>query len=107
MDKTYNTDTKTKKECWPQFAKLIENQFIHGGDKYALNDGKEATDWVCELSGGETGADWILQTMCKYIARYKNFQREKDLLKIATYCFIMWLKKGHHLLGEHDEDTKK
>ena len=32
---------------------------------------------------------------------------EKDLLKIATYCYICWLKAGHHLKEEHDEDTGK
>ena len=109
MKKVYNTDVKTKRENWSKFAKFIENQFIHGGSKYSMDgqEDKEASDWVCELSPGTTGADWILQTMCKYIGRFKNFEREKDLFKIATYCYIMWLKMGYHLQEEHDEDVKK
>jgi hypothetical protein len=43
----------------------------------------------------------------KYLGRYKNFRREKDLLKIATYMYIAWLKEGYHKLEVHDEDIKK
>jgi len=105
----YNTDVKTKAKHWNTFAKLIEKQFIHGGDKYNLEgqEDKETTDWACEIAPGKTGIDWILGTMAKYIGRYKNFEREKDLLKIATYCYICWLKKGYHLQDKHDEDTKE
>jgi len=106
--KLYNTGIKIKKDNWSKFAKLMENQFNHGGDKYKLEgQDKEFTDLVCEISPGESGIDWILQTMVKYIGRFKNFQREKDLLKIATYCYISWLKMGFHLEENHDEDVKK
>jgi hypothetical protein len=104
--KIHNTNVTTKTKYWPIFEKMIRNQFEAGGEKYAL-DGqidKEATDWVCELVPGETGSDWVLGTMAKYLARFKNFKREKDLLKIATYCFIVWLKMGYHLKEKHDED---
>lgn len=103
-NKVYNSTVSLKRKYWPKFNELIKKQFEHGGNKYALNDNMEFTDLVCMLSPGETGADWILQTMCKYICRYKNFKREKDLLKIATYAFIMWIKMGYHLKNEHDED---
>jgi len=63
------------------------------------------TDWVCEIVPGETGVDWVLGTMAKYIGRFINFKREKDLLKIATYCYIVWLKMGFHLNKDHDEDV--
>jgi hypothetical protein len=107
--KVYNTDVNTKREYWPVFEEMIRNQFEHGGEKYALEGqpDKEATDWVCELSPGKTGCDWILQTMAKYLGRFLNFRREKDLLKIATYCFIAWLKCGFHLQEQHEEDVKK
>lgn len=104
-----NTDVKTKTKNWPKFEKLLRNQWTHGGDKYTLPDDpdKEVTDWVCELSPGKTGYDWILQTIAKYCGRYINFGREKDLLKIATYSFIAWLKAGYHLQNKHDEDTNR
>lgn len=107
--KIYNTDVEIKRKYWPMFEQMIKNQFEHGGEKYCLtgNSRKESTDWVCELSPGKTGFDWILQTIAKYCARFINFQREKDLLKIAAYAYIAWLKAGYHLNETHDEDTKK
>jgi hypothetical protein len=102
-----NTNIETKKNNFPKFAEFIGNQFDHGGEKYALNENKEFTDQICETFPGSSGVDWVLGTMMKYLGRYKNFGREKDLLKIATYCYILWLKGGFHLEETHDEDTKR
>ena len=104
----YNTTVKVKSKHYPTFAKLIENQFVHGGNKYAGNDEMETTDMICQSFPGTSGVDWVLGTMMKYLKRYQNFGREKDLLKIATYSYILWLKGGYHLKEktEHDEDIK-
>lgn len=106
---TYGTTTKMKAENFQKFAELIADQFSHGGSKYALQgfDDREATDVISSIFGGPTEYDWVLGTMTKYILRFKNFQREKDLLKIATYCFILWIKQGNHLKEVHDTDTGK
>jgi len=101
-----NTNIKQKKEHFNKFVKLIKNQLTHGGSKYKLNDEKEFTDGICECFPGETGVDWILGTIMKYLGRYKNFGREKDLLKIATYCYLLWIKGGFHKQHKHDEDIK-
>jgi hypothetical protein len=106
---SHGTTIDTKKANFEKFASLISNQFNHGGDKYKLqgfND-REATDVISSVFGGESEFDWILGTMMKYLFRFKNFQREKDLLKIATYCYILWLKQGNHLVASHDEDVSK
>jgi len=105
----YNTTVDVKRANYDQFANLIRAQFNHGGDKYKLqgfND-REATDVISSIFGGESQHDWILGTMMKYLFRFKNFQREKDLLKIATYCYILWLKIGGHLTVSHDQDVTK
>lgn len=107
---TYNTIPPVKAKYWPVFAKLIEDQFGHGGkDKYKLQgfEDREATDVISSVFGGESEFDWILGTIVKYAFRFKNLQREKDLLKMATYCYILWLKQGNHLKTGHDTDTKK
>jgi hypothetical protein len=102
----HNTDIETKRKYFSKFSELIGNQFNHGGEKYAFPiEGKEATDWICELVPGATGVDWVLGTCAKYLGRFINQRREKDLLKIATYMYIIWLKMGFHLKEEHDEDT--
>jgi hypothetical protein len=106
---TYGTTTKVKAGNFKKFADLIEGQFSHGGDKYALQgfEDREATDVISSVFGGPTEYDWILGTMMKYLFRFKNFNREKDLLKVATYCYILWLKQGNHLKDDHDTDTAR
>jgi hypothetical protein len=100
------TNLKVKKENFPTFSKLIENQFMHAGKtKYQLSEDKEMTDLICEFVPGDSGVDWPLGTILKYLGRFKNEGMEKDLLKIATYCYITWLKMGFHLNREHYEDV--
>jgi len=101
----YDTAVPTKKKHFETFAQLIKNQFWHGGDKYKLSENKEFTDAICECFPGESGVDFILSTCMKYLGRYKNFGREKDLLKVATYMYICWLKGGFHKVDKHDEDV--
>lgn len=103
----YNTNLKQKQENYEKFSKLIENQFNHGGEKYKGNGEEEFTDLICRSFPGESGVDWVLGTIMKYSGRYKNFGREKDLLKMATYCYILWLKGGFHVAEAHDEDVAK
>lgn len=104
----YNTNTKVKQEHFPKFVKLIEAQFNHGGDKYKSNGGEEEfTDLICRAFPGESGVDWIMGTCMKYLGRYKNFGREKDLLKVATYMYIAWVKGGYHMAETHDDDTNR
>lgn len=104
-----NTTIDVKQKYWPVFAQLISDQFNHGGEKYKLPgfDDRESTDIISSVFGGKSEYDWVLGTMMKYIFRFKNFEREKDLLKIATYCFILWLKQGNHLKANHDTDTAR
>lgn len=105
----HNTTVDIKREHWVKFAELMSNQFNHGGDKYKIPgfEDREATDIISAVFGGTDQNDWVLGTMMKYLFRFKNFKREKDLLKIATYCYILWLKNGFHLNQNHDEDTNK
>ena len=95
-----------RKETFEEFAEFIANQFSHGGSKYKLGGNREFTDLICEAFPGNTGVDWVLGTCMKYLGRYKNFKREKDLFKVATYMYLLWLKAGFHLKETHDEDIK-
>jgi len=106
---TYGTTVEVKAANFKKFAELIGGQFSHGGDKYKLQgfDDREATDVISSIFGGQSEFDWILGTMMKYLFRFKNFNREKDLLKVATYCYILWLKQGNHLKEVHDTDTER
>jgi hypothetical protein len=79
-----------------KFHSLVKDQFSYGGKKYASdqNDNqKEATDYLVE----DFTYLWLLGTFAKYAKRFKNLARERDLLKIACYMYICWLKRGFHL----------
>jgi hypothetical protein len=107
----HNTTVEVKRKHFSKFTQLLRNQFEHGGNKYKISDDPdedmEMTDIICRKYPGKTGVDWVLGAIDKYSMRYKNFQREKDLLKIATFAYIAWLQKGYHLNEEHDEDIYK
>ena len=95
------TTPETKIENWPKFAAMIQDQLEYGKKKYASGDEREATDIIAECFGLE----WQLGTMQKYLLRFKNLQRSRDLFKIATYCFLVWMQMGYHLEDEQDTDT--
>ena len=79
-------------ENFNKFIELIKDQFTYGGKKYAHSKSKEVTDILID----SYGINWLLGTIDKYTYRYKNLARERDLLKIATYQFLIWLKRGFH-----------
>lgn len=100
----FDTNVEMKAKHWDMFAKLVKNQWKYGGVKYAQNDApghRESTDILCEAFG----IKGLLWTMGKYLMRFRNQQREKDLLKIACYAYILWLKYGFFKNDVHDEDT--
>ena len=76
-----------------KFLALLKDQFTYGGKKYAKNSKKEATDILFERHTHR----WLVGTIDKYTFRYANLARERDLLKIATYMYILWLKRGFHI----------
>lgn len=80
-------------ESLQKFNELNEDQFRYGGVKYSSSNEKEATDCLFDVYGFR----WLIGTVHKYIYRTKNLARERDLLKIACYQFIIWLKRGYHL----------
>jgi len=72
------------------FTVLVKDQFVYGGKKYALEKKRESTDLLFD----DFGANWLYGTIAKYLFRFHNLQRERDLLKIACYSYILWLKRG-------------
>jgi len=76
-----------------EFTNLIKDQFQYGGKKYGLTSTRESTDELFD----KHGKNWLIGTIDKYCYRYTNLKRERDLLKIATYMYILWLKRGFHI----------
>lgn len=75
-----------------KFLEMIKSQLIYGGQKYALKGAttRESTDELFDIHG----MTWLFGTIHKYCFRFSNLKRERDLLKIATYAYIVWLKRG-------------
>lgn len=84
-----------------KFKTLILSQLEYGAKKYALSDTRESTDDIFDIHG----KNWLFGTMDGYVLRFKNIERERDLLKIATYCYILWLKKGFFIKQDGLEDV--
>lgn len=82
-----------------KFLELVEDQFSYGGIKYAGSKDKPTRESTDDLFD-DFGRNWLFGTMAKYCKRYSNLAKsipekgERDLLKIACYCYILWLKRG-------------
>ena len=81
-------------EFYKTFTNLVRDQFEYGGKKYALQEKRESTDELFD----SFGKNWLLGTMCKYVYRTKNVNRGRDILKLACYCYIIWLKRGFQII---------
>lgn len=80
-------------KAFDTFVGLCKDQFQYGGKKYGLNDKRESTDDLFD----KHGKNWLIGTIDKYTYRFANLKRERDLLKIGTYQYILWLKRGFFL----------
>lgn len=87
-------------QAFEQFKNLVQQQLEYGAKKYAHSNEREVTDILVQYHSFR----WLIGTLDKYVGRFKNLMRERDPLKIATYCYIIWLKRGFHV---HNEGTKE
>lgn len=95
-----NLDVKGKE--FPNFMTLVGEQLLYGGKKYAALPGRpdrESTDYIVDLY-----PEFIESTMVKYIQRWRVQKREEDLVKIVTYCFLLWVK---YYTGDVAEPNRK
>ena len=94
-----NTSLEAKKRLWPEFVKACESQWLCGGERYALSEGKEFTDLICEVVENKFCAGQILKQTGELINI--NPKTEVGFFKIAVWAFIWWLKE-HENLTERD-----
>jgi hypothetical protein len=89
---------KTRLDNLKIFHNLIQTQFTYGAKKYGINGNstRESTDILFDVYGH----NWVYGTMHKYTNRSENTFREKDPLKIATYAYLLFLKRGFNLVLE-------
>jgi hypothetical protein len=94
-----DTNIKLKREYLPLFVKLMQEQLMKGAQKYANNEKREFTDIICNAVGAK---QFILGTIMKYCGRILNDdpRQAEDIVKIATYAYLLWLK----LYSEKEEE---
>ena len=88
-------------KAFDTYINLCKDQFTYGGQKYGLTEKRESTDELFDAHG----KNWLIGTMDKYCYRFKNLQRERDLLKIGTYMYILWLKRGFFIQSRGVKDS--
>ncbi len=89
--------TEKNRAWWAIYCGLVGHQFEYGGVKYgAQAEGREMTDKLTAIYG----LNGMLWTMHKYWFRFRGaVGREKDVLKLACYVYILWLKKGYFMVS--------
>ena len=73
---------------------IIVKQFTHGSQKYTFFDEFDYTDVLRYAD-----PNWVSVTIQKYVRRFEVEAREKDLIKMATYAYIVWIQDGEKHAG--------
>lgn len=98
--KSRQTNAHEKIDESGEFITAIFKQVYYGGSKYSLGDSdKEAGDYIVELF-----PEFVESTILKYLLRWRQQKREEDLIKIATYVFMMWIR---YFTGDVAEENRK
>lgn len=104
--KLRNTNLEIKEKHFDEFMEQIRSELVYGGSKYKpLNPAfpdKETTDYLVDAF-----PEFIESTVMKYMMRWRNQHREEDLIKVASYMYIMWLKYFTGENAEHNKEVSK
>jgi hypothetical protein len=115
MDKMidYKKYVKAEEEIIPQklarfeeFTELMRSLALQGTEKYtgAEADKKETIDLIPDILGEHGYVSFVLGDLVKRVVRFKNQRRERDLVKIALWTYLLWMRLfPKQEKGEDDE----
>ena len=89
-----------------EFSTLIRSLALQGTEKYTGSEAekKENIDIIPDVLGEEGYLSFVLGDLIKRVIRFKNQRRERDLVKMALWAYLLWMrlfpKQGK---GEDDE----
>jgi len=77
-----------------EFTELMKTLALQGTEKYsgAETHQKETIDILPDVLGEEGYVNFVLGDLLKRIARFKNQRRERDLVKIALWTYLLWMR---------------
>lgn len=87
-------DIPEKLARFEEFTSLMKKLALQGTDKYtgAEVDRKETIDIIPDVLGEEGYVSFVLGDILKRIIRFKNQRRERDLLKVALWTYLLWMR---------------
>jgi hypothetical protein len=76
------------------FVGLVRRMALDGSTKYAGAEAyrKEAIDIIPDILSEEGYVSFVLGDLIKRIMRFKNQRRERDLVKIALWTYLLWMR---------------
>ena len=76
------------------FAEMMKKLALQGTEKYSGAEAhkKETIDIIPEVLGEEGYINFVLGDLLKRIIRFKNQRRERDLVKMALWAYLLWMR---------------
>jgi hypothetical protein len=101
-------ETTWKLSRFEDFIKLTKRLALDGSNKYAAGEPykKEAIEIITDVMGEEGYTNFVLGDLLKRIIRFKNQRRERDLLKIALWSYLLWMRLFPRA-GEGEEEKSR
>ena len=92
--KATEEDIPKKLARFEEFTDMMKQLALQGTDKYAgaKVDKKETIDIIPDVLGEEGYISFVLGDLIKRIIRFKNQKRERDLVKIALWTYLLWMR---------------
>jgi len=77
-----------------EFTGLMKTLALQGTEKYsgAEANQKETIDIIPDVIGEEGYTNYVLGDLLKRIIRFKNQRRERDLVKMALWAYLLWMR---------------
>jgi hypothetical protein len=75
-----------------EFTNMMKTVALQGTDKYTGTKNKETVDIIPDVLGEEGYVSFVLGDFVKRIVRFKNQRREKDLVKMGLWAYLLWDK---------------
>jgi len=92
MADTQVDEIPKKLQWFDEFVAEMREMILIGTDKYtgAEKDQWETIDIMPKMFGTEKFVGYILNDITKRLIRFNNQGRERDLFKIALWCYLLW-----------------
>jgi DNA repair protein RadC len=96
----YGKDQEKKRKIpkkplrFKEFTELMKKMALRGIRRRSVSDAhqKETRDTIPEAPGDERHIDFVLEDLVKKIIRFRNERTEKDLIKMALWAYLLWMR---------------